>query len=140
MAAGLMYCVDPNDLLHRFNTHTADFYIDVFDQRGGALPHFQGTHTQRGQGFLGDLFRHYAVPLISRAAPHIAKKIGTVIKDISKSRDHVRKKETASHQRAANTVLRGHGNFSKAPVKRVKKATNRKNKKRKVVEDFPLFS
>ncbi len=108
--------VHPRDLHTHFHNTTCQHYVGLFGQ--GGLAHFKGTATQKGQGFIGDLIK-FAIPVLTKAAPHVLKGVSRVIKDVRKRRKPL-KKSVKEHglqalKEAAKTILEGRG---KSPAKR----------------------
>lgn len=119
-----MHMVNPDDLRQLYNSKSADDYIEIFEQTGGALPFFQGSYVQKGHGFIGDLVWQIFVPLLKKAAPHLISGVRGVLEDVKKG-DNVKE----SMKKHGLSTLKGTMLSGEGKVKR----------KRRQNVDYPLF-
>ena len=153
MAQQLMHAVDQKVILDKFYTTPPAHYIAIFNpQVGRGLPHFRGTHYQRGSGLIGDAIRHFAFPLIRAATPHVLKGIARVASDVSRGRklkESAKKRGTKVLEGTAKTLLKGKGaktrkrkesSSSKPPKKMKKDAITQTTEELFTAPNFSLFN
>jgi len=132
MSYGLTYFVDPSELQKQYFANTCQHYIDIFEPSGAGLPHFQGTYTQKGQGFLTNLFRDFALPLLHKAGPHLLHGVEGLIRDVRKGKkfkEAAKERGIKALKEAASSVIRGTGRSSVQQKLQKKKAIRKKKKK-----------
>ena len=138
--------VSPESVRDYFYGNNIEHYNDLL---GGAaplknsLPYFTGVYTQRGHGFIGDIFRRFAIPLLHRAKPIALAGVSGVVRDIRKGvplRVSIKKRG----KQALRRVI-GKGRKKKKTAARRKKSKNIKRRKRVVrktvaKKKYPLFA
>ena len=103
-------------------------YVQLLRGSGGELPFYKGVTVHRGRGLVGDIFRQYAMPIISKAAPHILRGVTGLISDIAKGKpvkQAVKKRGARTIKRTAKDVLRGTGKKKKRKYKKKTTVTAR---------------
>ena len=123
MAGGLMYAYDSNEIKRVYDSIPTHHYAPLFNQQGGALPFFQGTHIQRGQGILGDFLRDYAIPLLFKTGPQVFRGVSKIVGDIKRSRNSgkpIRKKTVSTIKRKMKGGVKRKSRKRRRKQKRVK--------------------
>ncbi len=112
-----MHCIEPSELQRRFYTSNVAHYQNLF--RGSGLPRFEGVHTQKGRGLLGDVVRSLAIPVLKKTVPHAISAVKDAITDIKQGKP-IKKAVRKAVRRTATRTLRGAGR-KKRPQKKVSK-------------------
>ena len=102
-----------------------------------AFTHFEGAHFQRGQGIFSDFIRTYAIPALTRAAPHVLKGVKKIAKDLSKGQSlkrSIKKRGISTLKRVAKSVIGGGRVVKRRKRQRKPKRKQAKTRKRRVVK------
>lgn len=140
----------PSEIQKKYHANNSQYYLTVFNPSGkGELSYYQGLPVQRGSGLLTDLFAKFAVPLMTRAAPHIYKGITQVIDDVNRGKSlkmSVRRRGLKTLKRVAKSAFKGSGKRKRRRVKRKNTKRNLPKKprrshvlSRKKADKFHLF-
>ena len=128
-----MYPLDSFIIQPKIYSIPVSHYTALLSQKGGALLHFKGVETQRGSGIFSDFLRDYAIPALTKIAPHIVRGVAGVIKDVSRGKNFktaAKKRGIRTLKKAARSVLTGKGKRQVVVKKRRRRTVKRRVTKR----------
>jgi hypothetical protein len=112
---------NPSKTREKFYGDNSQYYLTVFNPLDGRgqLTFFEGLPVQKGSGISTDLFVKYALPLITKTAPHVYKGVSQVIDDVNQGKlmkTALKRRGLKTLKRVAQTTLTGEGKMKKAKI------------------------